>query len=125
MRRSASSECGDDQGKDGKIVTTHEVDGKRVMIICEKRMNRIVVNARRRAVDAEHMGLRAALEAEKVASRMPDIERNAYRSALEGVRNARAGMVANKGLTGEARASALKAMDEAIAELEANLAKVN
>ncbi|OYW24189.1 MULTISPECIES: M56 family metallopeptidase [unclassified Sphingomonas] len=129
---STSGECSDGKNKDGKIVSTKKSDGKHVIIICERHIEKMAMRARDHAVHAElmgrmaeRMGRNAERDAERMAFRMPDIERNAYRSALEGVRNARAGMVANKNLTGEARTSALKAMDEAIAELEANLAKVN
>lgn len=125
----AFDECRDIKGegadKDGKTVTTRVIDGKKVTIICELHTKRLAMNARVHSDRAEEMGRLAEKMAERMAFRAPEIERNAYRSALEGVRNARAGMVANKNLTGEARTSALKAMDEAIAELEANLAKVN
>lgn len=116
---------GDSAPKEGKSVTTRMFDGNKVTIICELRGKRLAMNARVHTARAEEMGRLAEKMAERMAFRAPEIERNAYRSALDGVRNARAGMVANKNLTSEARASALKAMDEAIAELEANLAKVN
>lgn len=122
---STSGECSDGKNKDDKIVSTQKSDGKSVIIICERHIEKMAMRARDHALHAERMGRMVERDVERMAFRMPDIERNAYRSALEGVRNARAGMVANKNLTGEARASALKAMDEAIAELEANLAKVN
>lgn len=125
----AIDECRDGKGdgaaKEGKTVTTRVVDGKKVTIVCELYGKRLAMNARLHTARAEEMGRIAEKMAERMAFRAPEIERNAYRSALDGVRNARAGMVANKNLTGEARASALKAMDEAIAELEANLSKVN
>lgn len=125
----AFDECRDGKGegadKDGKTVTSRVVDGKKVTVICELHGKRLAMNARVYSARAEEMGRLAEKMAERMAFRAPEIERNAYRSALDGVRNARAGMVANKNLTGEARASALKAMDEAIAELEANLSKVN
>lgn len=125
----AFDECRDGKGegadKDGKTVTSRVVDGKKVTVICELHGKRLAMNARVYSARAEEMGRLAEKMAERMAFRAPEIERNAYRSALDGVRNARAGMVANKNLTGEARTSALKAMDEAIAELEANLAKVN
>lgn len=125
----AFDECrdgkGESAGKDGKTVTTRVVDGKKVTVICELHGKRLAMNAEVHTARALEMGRLAEKMAERMAFRAPEIERNAYRSALDGVRNARAGMVANKNLTGEARTSALKAMDEAIAELEANLAKVN
>lgn len=129
----AIDECRDskDDGKRGgatsqsKSVTTSVVNGKKLTIVCEISGNRSVMSARVHAARAEDMGRLAEKMAERMAFRAPEIERNAYRGALDGVRNARAGMVANKNLTGEARASALKAMDEAIADLEANLSKVN
>lgn len=115
---------GEGAGKDGKTVTTRVVDGKKVTVICELHGKQLAMNARVHAFRADEMGRLAEKMAERMAFRAPDIERNALRSALEGVRNARAGMIANKNLTGEARTSALKAMDEAIAEVEADLAKV-
>lgn len=121
----AGDQCRDLKGKSGKSVTTRVKDGKKVTIICEIDVKRLALNAQNSAQHAERVARLAELSASRIALRVPEIERNAYRSALEGVRNARAGMVANKELTGEARTSALKAMDEAIAELEANLDKVN
>ena len=115
---------GEGAGKDGKTVTTRVVDGKKVTVICELHGKQLAMNARVHVFRADEMGRLAEKMAERMAFRAPDIERNALRSALEGVRNARAGMIANKNLTGEARTSALKAMDEAIAEVEADLAKV-
>lgn len=110
----ADGDCLKSQG-DGKQMVWHdEKDGKHRIIICR---NRIEHAAKLAAND----GARAAREAAMVKANSADIERNAYRSALRGLRDARAGMLARGG----ADAQGLKAIDEAIAEVEADLAKVN
>ncbi|CAN5439561.1 hypothetical protein BH09PSE4_BH09PSE4_13940 [soil metagenome] len=50
------------------------------------------------------------------------IERNAYRSALEGVRAGRASVLADRSISEAKRAEALAGMDQAIAELESQIA---
>ena len=81
--------------------------GKRVIIICQNRIERMA-----------HDG--AALVA-----RVPDIERRAYGHALEGLRSARSRISGSSAMSNEERADALKGIDEAIREIEGDLAKVN
>ncbi len=63
--------------------------------------------------------------AEIDSKRSQEIERTAYRNALTGLRNARASIVGNADMPANARAEALKGIDEAIAELEADIARAN
>ncbi len=100
-----SLRCDDGAPGSDKKVTINEVkDGKRRIIICTNRIERLASAAKIREIDSR------------------DIERKAYRSALDGLRGARARMSA-KG--GAGQNEAVKAIDEAIAEVEADLAKVN
>ncbi len=95
--------CSDAKGDDKSMVRHDSVNGKHRIIICRNRIEKVT------------------REATAMAANSADIERNAYRSALEGLRGARANMTAKGG----ANAEALKAIDEAIAEVESDLAKVN
>ncbi len=95
--------CDAGQGSDKEMVLHDQVNGKRRFIICRNRIEKI------------------AREGAAVAANSANIERQAYRSALDGLRKARAGMTAK----GSSSAEALKAIDEAIAEVESDLAKVN
>lgn len=100
-------------GSDDKpIVKNEQGNGKRIIIICRNRIERI-------AREAEAKGRHAEI----VMLRSTDIEGQAKRSALEGVRAARAGIIANGALSDAARAAALKGIDQAIAELEAEAAR--
>lgn len=98
---------------DGKPVVKNEHrDGKHIIIICRNRIERITSDAKRHAERAEIVMLRSG-----------DFERHARMNALEGVRAARAGIVANRDMSESARAAALKGIDQAISELEADAAK--
>ena len=88
-------------------VMHQEKDGKRVIIICRNRI--------------EHM----AHDGAAMAARAPDIERRAYTHALEGLRDARSRIAGKTAMTAEARAQALQGIDEAIREVEGDLAKVD
>ncbi|OYY72668.1 M56 family metallopeptidase [Sphingomonas sp. 28-63-12] len=98
----AEQNCGSGQGNEKNMVLHDEKDGKRRIIICRNRIEKV------------------AAEGAAVAANSKNIERKAYRSALEGLRNARAGMAAK----GAHSSEALQAIDQAIAEIEADLAKV-
>ena len=102
--------CADDEGK--PVVKNKQKDGKHIIIICRNRIEWLAKDATRRAADARIVMLRSG-----------EIERHARMSALEGVRAARAGIVANRDMSESARAAALKGIDQAIAELEADAAK--
>lgn len=102
--------CADADGK--PVVKNERRNGKQVIIICRNRIERLASDAKWQAKRAEIVMLRAG-----------EIERHARMSALDGVRAARAGIVANRDMSESARAAALKGIDEAIAELEADAAK--
>lgn len=104
------ADCKDADGK--PVVKTELKDGKRAIIICRNRIAKIALDARRHAEASRIITLRSV-----------EVERDARRSALEGVRAAREGIIANRDLSDAARAAALKGIDQAIAELEADAAK--
>lgn len=84
---------------DGKQTVLHSVkDGRQVIIICTDRIEKM------------------ASEAAKLAANSKDIERHALESALAGLRNARASVDSVEGRKG---------IDEAIAEIEQDMAKID
>ena len=93
-----------------KMVLNDSKDGKRKIILC---INRIQKVAEANAAKGVAM-----------AANSKEIERNAYRQALAGLRKARAEMVAKQGESGGHSSEALPAIDTAIAEIEADLAGV-
>ncbi len=97
-------DCGDD-GKTHKMVLNEDKGDKRMIIICTNRIERVA-------------GEGAAIAANSAA-----IERNAYRSALRGLQNARAGIAANMSMAEEARKQALQGIDTAIKQVEEDMAK--
>lgn len=101
--------CKPGQGDAHQMVLHDEKQGKHRMVICTNRIELLAESAAGKAARAQSYTLDAR-----------EIERNAYRSALAGLRGARAAMTAS-GRGSEA----LKAIDEAIAEVESDLAKVN
>lgn len=84
---------------DKPVVENFEKDGKKVMIICSDRIEKITVNAEKMAIDARKMGMG---------------------SAMMGLRIARRSIESQPDLSPEQRAKALKGIDEAIAEVEKN-----
>ncbi len=86
-------------------VIREEKDGKRIVIICQNRIARI------------------ARDGAAMAARSGDIERDAYAHALAGLRSARATVAGNAAMAAEARSQALKGIDEAISEIESDIAK--
>jgi bla regulator protein BlaR1 len=86
-------------------VMRDEKDGKRFVIICTNRIDRM------------------AHDAAAMASRGGDIARNAYTHALAGLRSARSTVAGNVAMAAEARSQALKGIDEAISEIENDIAK--
>lgn len=95
----SSADCPAD-GNPHETVIRGNKNGKRTIVICTNRI--------------EHL----ARAGEARIGNPKDIERNAYRQALHGLRGARAAMLASGNQQG------IKAIDEAIAEIEADLAKV-
>ena len=105
MPEVSSAEC--KPGGDEKQMVRHfEKDGKKFIVICSNRIEKV------------------AAEGAAMAANSKDIERGAYRQALAGLRKARAEMLTHRGESGDHSAEALPAIDTAIAEIEADLAKV-
>ena len=90
-------------GADKDLVINDVKDGKHRIVICTDRVKRMASNTSVKIIDSA------------------EIERKAYRSALDGLRSARTRMSA-KG--GPGQSEAVNAIDQAIAEVEADLAKV-
>jgi beta-lactamase regulating signal transducer with metallopeptidase domain len=100
--------CAD--GPDGyakQFVINRQDGNKRIMILCKNRIEE------------------AAAEGAQIAANSRDIERHALRSAISGLRSARAGIASNMSMSAEVRAHALAGIDEGIAEVEADIAKAN
>ena len=102
----SSRNCPGDGQRHETVINDKKGD-KRVIIICTNRIEKI------------------AREGAAMAAHSKDIERSAYRSALEGLRGAQARMRADQAMGEQARNQAIKAIDEAIHEMEENLAKAN
>jgi beta-lactamase regulating signal transducer with metallopeptidase domain len=86
-------------GGDGKQTVVHSVkDGKQIIVICTDRIEKM------------------ASEAAKLAANSKDIERHALESALAGLRSARSSVDSAEGRKG---------IDEAIAEIEQDMAKID
>lgn len=96
---------GDGNGKE--MVLNEKRGGKHVIVICTNRIEKV------------------AREGAAIAANSREIERNAYRAALDGLRGARERMASNRSMADDARREALQAMDESIREIEGDLAKVN
>lgn len=102
----SSRNCPGD-GDRHETVLNQKKDGKRVIIICTNRIERM------------------AREGAAVAANAKDIERNAYRSALAGLRSAQERMRADTRMGEDARKEAIEAIGQSIREIEEDLAKVN
>jgi len=102
----SSRNCPGD-GERHQMVLNQKRDGKRLIIICTNRIERV------------------AREGAAVAANASNIERNAYRSALAGLRNAQERMRSDTRMGEDARKEAILAIDQSIRELEEDLAKVN
>jgi bla regulator protein BlaR1 len=100
--------CTDGRDGDAKQFVINRQDGdKRIMIICSNRIEK------------------AAADGAEIAANSKDIERSALRSAISGLRSARAGIAGNMSMSAEVRAQALAGIDEGIAEVESDIAKAN
>jgi len=106
MPEISSRNCPGD-GQRHETVINEKKGDKRIIIICTNRIEKI------------------AREGAAMAARSKDIERNAYRSALEGLRNAQARMRSDQAMGEVARNEAIRAIDEAIRDMEENIAKAN
>jgi len=94
-------------GDDNTTVVNRSQGGKKVVIICTDRIQRM-----------------ASVAADQ-AARAQDVERMAYGRALEGLRSARERLSSDSSLSGEKRREALEGIDEAIRDLEADRAKAD
>lgn len=99
----SSMNCPPD-GNEHRTVINENNGHKRKIIICTNRI--------KAAVERSAM----------LAANSKDIERNAYRSALASLKSARAGL---RGMSDAQRREAIPAIEESIAELEADLAKLD
>jgi hypothetical protein len=97
----SSADC-PENGDPRQTVIKGEKNGKRFVIICQNRIEKLAINAQR--------------DAERVMINSKDIERRAYMSALTSLRSARA-TVSNP--------DAIRGIDDAIAEMEQNLSKID
>lgn len=94
-----------DEGGNGKPVIHDRKDGKRRVILCTDRIERMVAHGAAMAANGK------------------DIERRAYLGALGSLRMARARMVDAPGMSGDERKAGLDGIDQAIRELEADVAR--
>jgi bla regulator protein BlaR1 len=94
------------EGDQRQMVLHREKDGKKIIIICSNRIEKV------------------AAEGAAIAANSKDIERKAYAGALAGLRAAREKMLRSPEMGAEARAQAVAGIDTAIAEIEADIAKV-
>ncbi len=107
-----SRTCVDGRDGDAKqFVINHEVDGRRIMVICANRIEKAAAEG-------------AAAGAE-MAANSAGIERNALQAALSGLRATRQGLLAGRGMEDPGNREAIPAIEEAIAEVEADLAEVD
>ena len=101
-----SASCPGD-GDSHQTVLHPQRGDKKIVIICTNRIEKL------------------AREGEALAANSKEIERNAYQSALAGLRAARDHMRADRSMQEDARKAAMQAMEESIKEVEADLAKVD
>ncbi len=100
--------CADGRDGDARQFVINRQDGdKRIMIICSNRIEK------------------AAAEGTEMAVNSKDIQRSALRSAISGLRSARVGIAGNMSMSAEVRAHALAGIDEGIAEVESDIAKMD
>ena len=108
MPEVSSRNCPGDNAQ--PLVINSNEGGKRQIVICTNRINYTATNAQRTAMASVNTA---------------EIERNAYRSALTGLQNARARVESDPKVTGDARREALQAIDESMAEIQADIAKAD
>lgn len=121
--RITNANCG--PGDVHQTTVARNEGGKQVMVICS---DRIQLLSRDAQFQAEQGAKMAALGAERAAQgRLQAAQGEMYarqglQAALAGLRSARVSIVANKGMPGLARRSALDGIDESIREVQAELA---
>ncbi|URW74396.1 M56 family metallopeptidase [Sphingomonas donggukensis] len=103
MPEISSRTCTEGEGK-GENVIRREDGAKKIVIICTNRIEKMA---------ALSMG-----EADKAGTRAVVIRRHAETTALEGLRDARRSIEANRDMTDSQRAAALSGIDSAIREME-------
>lgn len=103
MPQISSRSCGP-RGPDGTMVIRERSAGQKRIILCTDRI------------------AAAAAKGAAMAANSKDIERNAYRHALDGLRRSRASVMRAAAMTAAERKEALAGIDTAIAELAADLA---
>lgn len=100
--------CADGRDGDVKQLVINRQDGdRRIMVVCTNRIEK------------------AAADAAELAVNSKDIERNALRHAITGLRSARAGIAGNMSMPADQRAQALAGIDQGIAEVESDIAKAD
>lgn len=100
-----AGDCGPDKG--GKtFIVRRPASGGEATVICTDRITTAAMKGQMSEADGDN------------------IERQALTSALTGLRNSRANVVGNASMTAEARTEALAGIDEAIKEVEGDLADV-
>nr|WP_231708481.1 M56 family metallopeptidase [Sphingomonas populi] len=104
LPRVSSASCG---GADRPLVIKEEHDGKRSITICTDRIER------------------AASRSAEMAANSAAMQKTAYRSALDGLRRARASVTDNAHMPVEARREALQAIDASLTELQADIARAD
>lgn len=97
-----STNCG--SGDDRNMVVNKMSGDKRIIIICNDRIERVVTMSK------------ANVEKSK------DIQRNAYAHALEGLHRARERVAENDRLTAEEKRDALESIDDSIGDMQADMA---
>lgn len=109
------------EGTPGSFVINRKTGNRVVMVVCTDRITTVTANATNAAMQATA----AASAASATAAAQIDtaaIERNAMQSAMLGLRGTREAIATNPSIPAEARAEALKEIDESIRELEAEIA---
>jgi len=100
-----STNCGTGASKDDHDMVVNKMSGdKRIIIICNDRIERVVTLSK------------ANLERSK------DIQRQAYAHALEGLHRARERIANDERMSAEERRDALESIDDSIKDMEADLA---
>jgi len=102
----ASGNCGPDNGRKAFVINSAGEGGRKITTICTDRITA------------------AAMAGQMTEADSQDIERKAMTAALAGLESSRAGIAANPSMGAEGRKEALAGIDEAIAELKSDLAKV-
>ncbi|CAN5261968.1 hypothetical protein BH10PSE15_BH10PSE15_11390 [soil metagenome] len=104
LPRITSASCG---GADRPMVIREEHGGKRSMTICTDRIER------------------AASRSAELAANSAALQRSAYRSALDGLRRARANLADDAHMPADARRQSLQAIDVSISEIESDIARTD